>query len=266
MDAWPGERGLSMFLALSKTLDLAAAPLTWALLLALAGALAARTHPRRAAILAGSAAAVLYLFSVEPVANRLMRRVEASAVSTQRAGVVYDALVLLSGEVDAPAARASGRLELSAAADRLATAYTLLREGRARSILLTGGSVHPEPGERAEAELVAETLRAWGVQADRIVVEPASRNTHENAVFSAAIVSSHGWRSLLLVTSAAHLPRALAAFRRAGMSPDALPVDWRAGDGRGESWLPRADALKQSTDALRELVGRIAYWVAGYAG
>lgn len=255
-----------MFLTLSKILDLAVAPLTWALLLVIAAVLAAGTRPRRAAALAGLATVVLYLFSIEPVANRLMRSVESSAVSTLRAGVVYDALVVLSGEVDAAAARASGRLELTAAADRLATAYTLLREGRARSILLTGGSQQPEQGERPETELVAEALRAWGVQADRIVVEPKSRNTHENAVSCAPIVASHGWRSLLLVTSAAHLPRALAAFRRAGMNPDALPVDRRAGDGRGESWFPRADALKQSTDALHELAGRLAYWVAGYAG
>src|SRR6266568_3709910 len=255
-----------MFLALSKILDLAVAPVTWVLLLMLAAALPSRARPRRPAALVILAAAVLYLFSIEPLANGLMRRVEASAISTQRAGVIYDALVVLSGEVDSPAARASGRLELTAAADRLATAYTLLREGRARNILLTGGSVHPEPGERSEAELVAEELRAWGVQADRIVVEPKSRNTQENAAFSGPIVSSRGWRSLLLITSAAHLPRALGAFRRAGMNPDALPVDRRAGDGHGESWLPRADALKQSTDALRELAGRLAYWAVGYAG
>ncbi len=40
--------------------------------------------------------------------------------------------------------------------------------------------------------------------------------------------------------------------------------DRRAGDGRGESWLPRAHALLQTTNALRELVGRLAYRVAGY--
>jgi hypothetical protein len=42
-------------------------------------------------------------------------------------------------------------------------------------------------------------------------------------------------------------------------------VDHRAGDGRGQGWLPRAQALSTSTEALRELAGRLVYRVAGYA-
>jgi len=252
-----------VFIALSKLLDVLAAPLTWALLLALAAA-AARRRPARASALAVASAAVLYVFSAQPVADALMRRAEAPAVSTYRPGVVYDAVIVLSGEVDAAASRASGHLELTAAADRLVAGYELLREGRARVALLSGGSVFPEPGEKSEAELVAATLRGWGIAPDRLVLEGESRNTHENAVEAARIASARGWRSLLLVTSAYHLPRALGCFRQAGLVPDALPVDRRAGDGKGHSWLPRARALDQSTEALREWTGRLVYWAAGY--
>ncbi|GEJ58175.1 YdcF family protein [Anaeromyxobacter diazotrophicus] len=252
-----------MFLTLSKLLDLLVAPLTWALALALGAALA-RARPARARALAAAGAAVLYLFSIEPVATLLMAAVEAPARSTYRPEVVYDAVVVLSGEVDAAAARRSGRLELTEGADRLVAAYELLRGGRARAALLSGGSAFPVPGERSEAELVAATLRGWGIAPDRLVVEGASRNTRENAVEAARVAGARGWRSLLLVTSAFHLPRALGCFRRVGLSPDALPVDARAGDGRRRSWLPRASALGQSTEALREWTGRLVYWAMGY--
>lgn len=251
-----------MFLTLSKLLDALFSPLTWALLLALGAALSAR-RPGRAAGLAAAAAAVLYLFSVEPVADALMRRVEAPAVSTWRPDAVYDAAVVLSGEVDAAAARASGRLELTAAADRLVAGYDLLRTGRARAALLSGGASFPLPGERSEAELVAETLAGWGIPAERLVVDPSSRNTHENALAAARIARERGWRSIVLVTSAFHVPRALGCFRQAGLSPDVLAVDRRAGDGKGRSWLPRAEALEESAQALREWAGRLVYWAVG---
>jgi uncharacterized SAM-binding protein YcdF (DUF218 family) len=124
--------------------------------------------------------------------------------------------------------------------------------------------VELEPGEPSEAERLASELRAWGIAPERIVVEDASRNTRESAVQSARVVTARGWKTLLLVTSAAHLQRAAGCFRAVGLAPDALPVDWRAGDGRRESWLPRAGALSMSTNALHELAGRAAYRIAGY--
>jgi uncharacterized SAM-binding protein YcdF (DUF218 family) len=253
-----------MFIALSKVLDLLVSPLAWALLL-LVGALAARRRPGRSSALVATAALVLYAFSTEPVANRIMRWAEASAATTFRPSATYDAVVVLSGLVDAAASRATGRAELTAAADRLVAGFDLLRDGRAGAVLLSGGAVHPEPGEPSEAERLAGVLRAWGIAPERIVAEGASRNTRENAVEAARVVAARGWKTLLLVTSAAHMPRALGCFRAVGLAPDALPVDWRAGDGRGESWLPRAHALTQSTEALRELTGRAVYRIAGYS-
>jgi uncharacterized SAM-binding protein YcdF (DUF218 family) len=132
-------------------------------------------------------------------------------------------------------------------------------------VLLSGGSVFPLPGDVAEADRLAGKLSQWGVPPDRIAVERASRNTRENAIESARLAAARGWRTLLLVTSAAHAPRALGCFRAVGLEPDVLPVDRRAGDGQGRAWLPRAAALQKSTDAIRELAGRLAYRAAGYA-
>jgi uncharacterized SAM-binding protein YcdF (DUF218 family) len=156
-------------------------------------------------------------------------------------------------------------VELDAHVDRLLRAWELVRAGKARAVLLSGGFIAPEPGDVPEADLLAGKLAQWGIPPAQIVVEAASRNTLENAVETARIASARGWRTLLVVTSAVHLPRAMGCYRAVGLEPDALPVDRRAGDGRVSSWLPRASALARSTDVLRELAGRIVYRLSGYS-
>ncbi len=253
-----------MFLFLSKVLDWLLAPLSWALLL-LAWAALSRARPRRAFALAGAAAGILVVFSLEPVANGLDRFAEGGARTTYRPDVVYDAVVVLGGMVDAAARRASGETALDVHADRVLRAFELLRAGRARAVLISGGVLAPQPGDVPEADLLAARLAQWGVSPAQIVTEARSRNTRENAIESSRVAAARGWKTLLVVTSAAHMPRAMGCFRAVGVEPDALPVDRRAGDGRGQSWLPRATALARSTDVLRELAGRVVYRALGYA-
>jgi uncharacterized SAM-binding protein YcdF (DUF218 family) len=249
-----------VFYALSKFLDLLLAPITWTLLLLLPAVLWRRR--RAAPWLAGVAALILYGFSVEPVANRLTCIAEAAAQRTVRPGTVYDAAILLGGGIDSAASILTGETELGPAGDRIVAGYDLFLSGRARYLLLSGGG--PDPTEQVDADWGAALYRRLGVPDDRIVLERVSRNTRENAVESARIVRARGWKSLLLVTSAMHAPRALESFRAAGLSPDLLPVDVR-GNQKPGSWLPRAAALDRSTEALRELAGRLAYRAAGYA-
>jgi uncharacterized SAM-binding protein YcdF (DUF218 family) len=251
----------AVFLAASKLLDLAFAPLSWALALLVAAVLLRRR--RHAWALVVAAIAVLAAFSSGPVANAIARAAERSAPRTFRPDARYDAVIVLGGAYDPAASRRSGEVELRESAERILRGWELVRDGRAAHVLVSGGAIAPAPGEQAEADAVAGLYRAWGVPADRIVAEPRSRNTRENAIESARIVRERGWRSLLLVTSAAHMPRALGCFHAVGLAPDALPVDRRAGDG-GER-LPRADALALATDMLRELAGRVVYRAAGYA-
>jgi uncharacterized SAM-binding protein YcdF (DUF218 family) len=252
-----------VFLSLSKILDWLLSPLSWTLLL-LVGAALSRSRPRRAVGLASVGALVLVAFSMEPLANRLERYAESGAQSSYRPEVVYDAVVVLGGMVDAGATRSSGEGELDAHAERLLRAFELLRAGRAKAVLLSGGLVAPLPGDVPEADVLAARLARWGIPPAQIVTEAGSRNTRENAIESARVAAARGWHRLLVVTSAIHMPRAMGCFRAVGLEPDALPVDRRARDSRGASWLPRAAGLARSTDALRELAGRLVYRVAGY--
>ena len=251
----------SVFFLLSKLFDLLLAPLTWALLL-LGAALLWRRR-RAAPWLVAAAGAVLYLFSVEPVADGLSWLAEAGVRSTMRPGVTYDAAIVLGGCIDPAASRESGQTELNAAGERAVAGFELFHSGRVRNLLLSAGGSSPD--EPVEGDYLAALYRRLGVPPDRIVLERESRNTRENAEQSARLVRERGWKTLLLVTSAAHMPRAAATFRKSGLDVDLYPVDHRYG---ARTWvlLPRSDAFDRSSAALRELAGRLVYRVAGYAG
>lgn len=255
-----------MFLVLSKLLDLFLAPLTWGLLLLLAGLVLRRRRARLAGTLQGVGLALLYAFSIEPVSEGLMRATEAGAVSTYRPDVVYDAVIVLGGGLDPGATERSGHPEYNAAPERILRGFELLREGHAKQVLISGGSLDPRPEAVVEADVLARQLQEWGIAPERIVTEGRSRNTRENALESEPIVRAHGWKTLLLVTSAAHMPRARGCFAAVGLHPDTLVVDVRtsAVPLRLGSWLPRASSLNASTDALRELAGRAVYRLRGW--
>lgn len=254
-----------MFLFLSKTLDELATPLFWALALAAIALVAVLRRVARAAAWALTAAfAVLYLFGVKPVSNALLRGLESSArrVTEQAPSPPYDAVVVLGGFVN----QGPEVPDYTEGIDRLFAAFDLLRTGRARHALLCGGRVSREEPS-AESAILERQLEAWGIARERIVIDEQSRNTHQNAVEAARIVRERGWTRLLLVTSAFHFERAAGCFRREGLKFDALPVDFRSYDPRRSSgsWLPRVEALNESTMALREYVGRVVYAFRGYS-
>ena len=247
-----------MFLTLSKILDVAVEPLAWALALLVLAALL-RRRGWTPWVLAAIGVVQLAVFSMPRVANAVQRAAEAGAATTYRPDVVYDGVIVLSGMVNLEATREHGELDLTSTADRVVRAFELWRTGHARMIVLTGG---PMPGGDSESDELRVALQRWGVPPDAILVDPASRNTRENAIETARLAAARNLRSLLLITSAAHAPRALGCFRAVGLAPEVLPVDRRG--VRGGSFVPRTKALAESTAALHELVGRLVYWLVGY--
>jgi uncharacterized SAM-binding protein YcdF (DUF218 family) len=251
-----------VFFFFSKILDVVFSPLTWAIVLA--GAAAFGKTERFARLFAGLAVVVLCVFSVEPVSNRLVRSMEEDAVKTARDGTTYDVVVLLGGLVDHRATATTNDTAYNDGVERLLKTFDLLRTGHARFAILSGGK-DEDDDPIVEGPLLARQLAEWGIARERLITEDASRNTRENASFSARIIKDRGFRDVLLVTSAGHVPRALAAFRVEGVRADALPVDYRSFDPARshERWLPRASALSASAGALRELAGRAIYGVLG---
>ncbi len=120
----------------------------------------------------------------------------------------FDAIVVLGAVVEADG-RASRRLRR-----RVLHGVERLRRGDAEVLILSGGPLGERP---TEAEVMHELALAAGLAADRLITEPRSRSTWENARYTAELMAARGWSRVLVVTDWLHLPRALFSFRSTGL-------------------------------------------------
>ncbi len=258
-----------MFFVLSKILDLLLTPLAWGLIL-VAFALPFRTkrprRPKRDRALGLSGIGLILFFALAPVGNRIIWYLESSAKDTTRDGETYDAVVLLGGMVEDDATAAHQTTAYNEHIERLLVTFDLLRTGRAKSVIVSGGPSTIDKNV-VEAERLRDQLVSWGIAPERIVVEPRAMNTRDNAVYVAELAKERGFVSLVIVTSAFHMARAEGCFRAIGVSVDTLPADFSAYDPSvvTGSFLPRSSHLETSTRGIRELFGRLVYRVMGYS-
>jgi uncharacterized SAM-binding protein YcdF (DUF218 family) len=177
-----------------------------------------------------------------------------------------DVIIVLGGSLDLPLPPRE-YADLGAAADRPLHGARLYRAGKADAVLLSGGNVFPQAGFAAESHYTARLMNEWGVPDSALLVEGRSRNTYENAVYSKALMSERGFRSALLVTSALHMPRALAVFRTAGVDVVAAPTDYKIVEHDQPSllnWLPNLRAMGAITEVVRERLGIAVYRHRGW--
>ena len=177
-----------------------------------------------------------------------------------------DAIVVLGGGVWP----VSGTLvypDLTYAADRIWHAARLYHAGKAPLIIASGGKVWPRYQQQSEAEAMRVVLNAFGVPDSGIVMESNSRNTRQNAAFTAKLAIRQGIRRVLLVTSLRHMRRAESAFRSVGIEVIPSAVDFPRRRSRAP-WIlrifPNAYILARNSGLLKEhlgiLVSRLKDW------
>jgi uncharacterized SAM-binding protein YcdF (DUF218 family) len=186
-----------------------------------------------------------------------------------------DAIVLLGGGTQSQF-YPRPLVEINSAGDRLIYAAWLYHQGAAEHILVTGGRIEWLNPESAPAQDTARLLEMLGVPPEALWLEGESRNTYENASNSRPILEQNGARQLVLVTSAAHMPRAVALYRRQGFEVTPAPTDFRITradwdqlrSGSLEAHLinliPTAENLGLTTSALREYFGLAIYKLRGW--
>jgi uncharacterized SAM-binding protein YcdF (DUF218 family) len=252
-----------MFIYVEKLLPILVYPVGLSLvlcLLTLALSIVRRSQALRLTV--SAAIVLLWISSMPAFADLITATLEDQypAVPVAEAPTV-DVIIVLGGDIASPRRRIS-EPELGEGADRLFEAYSLWRAGKARTMLISGGDLPWAQPSRPEAEIVGVALQTLGVPADAILVEGQSRNTRENAVNSAALWREKGFQSGLLVTSAIHMPRAMATFRAVGLNLAPWPSDFRADYSQGYSlfdFLPDAHALELTTLSVKEWLGLAVY-------
>jgi len=121
-------------------------------------------------------------------------------------------------------------------------------------IIFSGGPVFdPMPN----AGVMADVAGILGIEEADMALETVSRDTEEEARLIRGMV---GGDRFALVTSASHMPRAMALFRKQGMDPITAPANHMVKE-REEG----AEALKMAQTAVYEYLGIIWAWMRGSA-
>jgi uncharacterized SAM-binding protein YcdF (DUF218 family) len=115
----------------------------------------------------------------------------------------------------------------------------------------------------SEAARAANFFGAMGLPADRFIYEDRSRNTYDNAVFTEKIAGVNKQKNWLLITSAWHMPRAIATFEKAGWHVTPYPVDFRTGNDTPWTRYSLARGADLWQLAIREWIGIAAYRLTG---
>ena len=153
-----------------------------------------------------------------------------------------------------------------------------MQKGIANTLVTSGAQISfttddPAPAEAFAAKALAEEL---GIPSGRILTNPSSKTTAEEAQDIDQLAQQQGWNRILLVTSAVHMPRSLSTFRqRSGLEVIPVTCDFllpgRQHFGKPalgslvQDLLPDAGALYLSSVALKEHLGLALYRLKGWA-
>jgi uncharacterized SAM-binding protein YcdF (DUF218 family) len=225
-------------------------------------ALAWRRRFRSSMALAALAFVWLWVWSMPMVSHWLGSAIESQYPLVPMAAVAQaPAIVVLGGAVSPPPIGGS-EIDLNSAADRVWYGARLFHAAKAPMLILSGG-YDPERHAYSEARAMAAFMADLGVPVQALVLEEQSRNTRQNAAYSAALLKARGIDRILLVTSALHMPRAVALFTAQGLQVIPAPTDFEASQAPPSgvlAWLPDALALDGNGRALKELVGKWVGW------
>ena len=255
-----------MFFVLSKTIGYLAMPSNLLMAIGLIGLVLLFTRFRRlASWLIVTSLVLIALVGYSPLGRILLRPLEERFPPWDATRGAPDGIVVLGGAISPEISVARGVVALNGAAERVTATTELARRYPNARIIFTGGTASLDPTSPLEAPLAVKEFEALGVAHDRITAEEQSRNTVENAVFSRLLADPKPGQRWVLVTSASHMPRAIAAFRAAGFPVEAYPVDWhtRGKDDAVELFASFAGGLAMTDYAVHEWVGLAVYWLTG---
>jgi uncharacterized SAM-binding protein YcdF (DUF218 family) len=240
-----------------RLLEALCLPPASALIAFVLGALLARRWPRLGRTLQALGFAWLWLASTPLVAGMLIATLQRHPpLPASGALPPADAIVVLSAEADVVGAEYGGAVVGALTMQRLRYGAALQR--RTGLPMLVSGGVPARGVPSLAALMAAAATRELGVpvrwQEDR------SSDTRENARGSAELLRRDGVRTVLLVSSAWHLPRAVAAFEATGLRVVAAPTGFRAPVlATAEDFVPHWHGLRDTSLALHEYVGRLFY-------
>jgi uncharacterized SAM-binding protein YcdF (DUF218 family) len=204
--------------------------------------------------------------AIEPLLKRAQARYAplASAADARGARTI---VVLGAGNATIQAAGQSVNHVTWIATLRLLEAARLYRLLDRPTIMVSGGVTQPQAGARSEGDAMRTTILELGIPADRIVVEAESKTTRDEAVVIARMLSNARAQPIVLVTSATHMPRAIAAFRAAGLDPVPAAAPYASDHSFDRMrWVPNDVALMLFDSLIYDAAATWYYRLRGWGG
>ncbi len=209
---------------------------------------------------------LLIFFTSPLIADFAARLYEAPAVPVADLQE-YEYGLILGGFSDLDGENNADRLNLGWQPNRLTHALDLYGQGKIKKIILSGGDGRIIGGDENEALLTAAWFQRIGIPKTDIIIESEARNTYENFLYSKKLIDQTGGGSVLIITSAFHVPRSRLIAKKAGLKADFFPTDFSV-----EKWswspyrylLPDDKALIFWKVLLKEWFGIAAYKAKGY--
>ena len=252
-----------MFFLASKLFWIILEPGNLLLILLVLGLLRmAATRRRKGMLLASFAGLALAAITVLPLGQWAIAPLEMRFPAPRLPDRV-DGIILLGGAVDPVLTLAHGQVALNEAGDRITETFILAKRYPDSRILLSGGNGRLLPVGMSEAKTTEDLLVEMGVDEHRLVIEDRSRDTYENAVFSKEVADPKTGETWILVTSAAHMPRAVGCFRHAGWEILPYPVDYQPNGRWRFDYLDLGGSLVLFARAAHEWLGLASYYLTG---
>jgi uncharacterized SAM-binding protein YcdF (DUF218 family) len=251
---------------LSKILGLLTQSLNWVIGLLLLGLLLQKHKPIMAKKLLWSALALLLLQGWQPAPDWVMHQLESrypEYAPSANLGPFVGMVVLGGATESGRVSQAHAQPLFNGAGERLTAPIAAVLHNPHLKVIYTGGEGALWGSGPSEADRARIFFESLGLPAQRVQYEAASRNTYENAVLSAQLPGVDITQRWLLVTSAAHMPRSMLTFAKAGWNVTAYPVDFRTAGTIDWSNYTQRDGERHWDQVLYELVGIAAYKITG---
>ncbi len=255
-----------MFFLLSKMLDFLIQPLFIVTVLLVLSQIVRKSKFKKVLLVSGISC--LLFFSNDFIANEAITWWELPT-QTYNEMRSYEAAILLTGVAQHKNTGPADRVYLYMGADRVNHTVELYKRGLVKKIIISGGVSDPDFEGTPEAIKLKQLMRVMAVPDSVIWLDPYSNNTYENAVNSKLMMDSLQLKptQCLLVTSAFHMRRALACFKKQDAQMDYFTCDFR-GQPRTFKFetlfIPKLEAVFKWQKLLKEWVGMIVYKVTGY--
>lgn len=178
----------------------------------------------------------------------------------------FDVAIILTGVTNS-GKEPYDRVHFNKGADRVTHAVQLYKLGKIKRILVSGGTGRLTGVIKQEAPLLRKVLIDCGVNEKDIMIESRSRNTYENALHSSDTLKKlYKNGRFLLITSAFHMRRSQACFKKQNLEVTPYSVDYYSTERKWtpDEWLiPKAGAFLRWNVLLKEWIGYTAYALTG---